>query len=50
MMPQGMDAFTAEDRHQAYKTLKLKVVAHPHGGMEATGIVVLSQGTINVST
>ena len=56
MTAEGLDAFTPEDRHQAYKALRLRVTAHPHGGMEVSGVisstssVVYDQGTMNVST
>ena len=39
MVPEGLDAFTPEDRHHAYKALRLKVTAHPHGEMEASSII-----------
>src|SRR5918911_1175670 len=38
MTVNGLDAFTSEDRHQAYKALRLRVTAYPHGDMEASGI------------
>jgi hypothetical protein len=47
MAPEGLDAFTPEDRHHAYKALKLKVTAHPHGDMEASGII---SGTSSLCT
>jgi hypothetical protein len=56
MTPKGLDVFTPEDRHQAYKALRLRVTAHHDGRMEASGVfssaslVVYDQGTINVST
>src|SRR5215217_7160472 len=42
MTPEGLDAFTPEDRHQAYKALRLRVVVHPDGGMEAHGVFNLN--------
>lgn len=36
--PEGLDLFTPEDRHQAYKELRLKVIAHPDGSIEAEGV------------
>jgi hypothetical protein len=53
-MTKGLDAFASEDRHQAYKALRLRVTAHSDGGMEASGIfsssspVVYDQGTMSV--
>jgi hypothetical protein len=55
MTTKGLDAFTSEDRHQAYKALRLRVTAHCHGGMEASGIfsgtssVVYDQKTMTVA-
>ena len=34
----GLDYFTPEDRHQAYKKLRLSVLVHPGGDLEVTGI------------
>ena len=36
-LPKGLDCYTPEDRHKAYKVLRLKVTAHPDGGMETKG-------------
>jgi hypothetical protein len=36
--PEGLDAFTPEDCHQAYKELRLRVFVHPDGSMEVVGI------------
>jgi hypothetical protein len=33
----GLDYFTPEDRHQAYKKLNLPVLVHPGGDLEVTG-------------
>jgi recombinase-like zinc beta ribbon protein len=35
----GLDYFTPEDRHQAYKKLRLSVLVHPGGDLEVTGIL-----------
>jgi uncharacterized protein (DUF3084 family) len=34
---EGLEAYTPEDRHDAYKALRLRIVAHPDGRMEAEG-------------
>jgi hypothetical protein len=54
MTAKGLDAFASEERHRAYKALRLRVTAHSDGGMEASGIfsssssVVYDQGTMSV--
>ena len=50
MAPEGLDNFTPEDRHEAYKALRLRVIAYPHGSIEASGVVVHYPGTIHGST
>ncbi len=35
----GLDLFTPEDRHQAYKKLRLAVLVHPGGDLEVTGVL-----------
>jgi len=42
MTPEGLDRYTPEDRHQAYKALRLRVVVHPDGAIEADGIFNLN--------
>lgn len=34
---EGLDLYMSEDRHEAYKTLGIKVIAHPDGSTELTG-------------
>jgi hypothetical protein len=36
---QGLDYFTPEDRHQAYKRLRLSVLVHPGGDLEVSGVL-----------
>jgi site-specific DNA recombinase len=42
----GLDHFTPEDRHDAYKKLRLSVLVHPGGDLEVTGILSLSKMTV----
>ena len=35
----GLEYFTPEDRHEAYKKLRLSVLVHPGGDLEVTGIL-----------
>jgi hypothetical protein len=35
----GLDYFTPEDRHQAYKRLRLSVLARPGGDIEVSGVL-----------
>ncbi len=35
----GLDYFNPEDRHQAYKKLRLSVVVHPGGDLEVSGVL-----------
>jgi hypothetical protein len=37
MAREGLEAYTPEDRHDAYKALRLRIVAHPDGHVEAEG-------------
>ena len=39
MVPEGLEHFTAEDRHEAYQALRLKVTAGVDGSIEATGVL-----------
>jgi site-specific DNA recombinase len=38
---EGLDLYTPQDRHDAYKTLGIKVIAHPDGTTELTGSVLV---------
>jgi hypothetical protein len=38
---EGLDLYTPQDRHDAYKTLGIKVIAHPDGTIELTGSVLV---------
>lgn len=40
MAREGLEAYTPEDRHDAYQALRLRVVAHPDGRMEAGGVFI----------
>jgi site-specific DNA recombinase len=37
---EGLDLFTAQDRHDAYRSLGIHVIAHPDGSLELTGSVL----------
>ena len=37
MAPEALDALTPEERHQAYKMLKLRVAVYPDGSLEVSG-------------
>jgi site-specific DNA recombinase len=37
MVPEELDRLTAEERHQVYKMLRLKVVTNPDGSLEVSG-------------
>jgi hypothetical protein len=41
MTREGLEAYTPEDKHDAYKALRLRVVLHPDGSMEADGVFTL---------
>ncbi len=36
---EGLDYFTPEERHQAYKKLRLAILIHPGGDLEVTGVL-----------
>jgi site-specific DNA recombinase len=38
---EGLDLYTPQDKHDAYKTLGIKVIAHPDGSTELTGSVLV---------
>src|SRR5215218_1977110 len=38
---EGLDLYTPQDRHDAYKALGIKVIAHPDGSTELTGSVLV---------
>jgi hypothetical protein len=40
--PEGLDRYTPEDRHQAYKALRLRWFVYSDGRMEAYGIFNLN--------
>ncbi len=44
MAREGLEAYTPEDRHDAYKALRLRIVAHPDGHMEARGVFTPGPG------
>jgi hypothetical protein len=44
MVLEGLDRYTPEDRHQAYKELRLKWFVHPLGRMQADGVFNLDVG------
>jgi site-specific DNA recombinase len=41
MTREGLEAYTPEDKHDAYKALRLRVILHPDGRMEADGVFIL---------
>ena len=40
MAPEALRSLTPEERHQVYKMLKLRVIAHLSGDLELTGDLV----------
>ena len=48
--PEGLDLYTPEDRHQAYKELRLKVIVHADGSMEADGVFNLDSAPLLCTT
>jgi hypothetical protein len=40
----GLDLFTAEERHQTYKKLRLAVLVYPGGDLEVTGVLKGAEG------
>ncbi len=45
---EGLDLFTPQDRHDAYKTLGINVIAHPDGSTELTGSVLMDFHSDNI--
>jgi len=45
---EGLDLYTPQDRHDAYRTLGINVLAHPDGTLELTGSVLLDIYSDNV--
>jgi uncharacterized protein involved in exopolysaccharide biosynthesis len=39
MAPEALDALTAEERHQFYKMLKIRVTAYANGPLEISGML-----------
>ncbi len=44
MAREGLEAYTPEDKHDAYRALRLRMVAHPDGRMEAEGVFIPCPG------
>ena len=44
MVPEGLDRYTPEGHHQAYKELRLKWFVYPDGRTEADGVLNLDGG------
>ena len=42
---EGLDLFTPEDRHDAYKALGIRVIAHADGVAELTGSTIVGAGS-----
>ena len=40
MVPKALDALSPEQRHHVYKMLRLRVLAHPDGSLEPSGVLV----------
>ena len=40
MVPEGLEHFTAEDRHETYRALRLKITAGADGSVEADGVLM----------
>ncbi len=38
MVPEALDTLSAEERHQVYKMLRLRVFAYPDGSLEGSGV------------
>ena len=47
---EGLDLFTPEDRHGAYKALRIKVIAHGDGVAELTGSAVVGASSSDFET
>ena len=45
--PEVLDALASEERYAVYRTIRLEVLAHPDGSLEATGDVPLDVSTLN---
>jgi hypothetical protein len=48
MAPEALSFLTPEERHQAYKMLRLKVIAHLDGAVELAGdlVCILGDGEV----
>jgi hypothetical protein len=44
MTREGLEAYTPEDKHDAYQALRLRVVVFPDGHMEADGVFMVEPG------
>jgi site-specific DNA recombinase len=44
MTREGLEAYTPEDKHDAYKALRLRVVLNPDGSIEVEGVFTLESG------
>ena len=40
LAPEALDSLTPEERQQVYNMLRLEVMAHPDGTLEANGVLV----------
>jgi hypothetical protein len=54
MVPEALEELTAEERHQVYKMLRLKVYIHPDGDLEIRGVssedILYSDGNVSTLT
>ena len=44
MAPEALDSLLPEERHQVYKMLRLKVIAHVDRSLEVTGVLADAEG------
>jgi hypothetical protein len=47
---EGLDLYTPQDRHGAYKTLGIRVIAHPDGSTGLTGSLLAELHSDNMCT
>lgn len=40
MVPEGLERFTAEDRYDTYRALRLKITVGTDGSVEAAGVLM----------
>ena len=45
---EGLDLYTLEDRHDAYRRLGIKVISYPDGTLELTSDVIVEVGSDSI--